>query len=191
MLTLQEDGVEDRCQPDASLSQHHFDHLVIANLPKIFRSVEFDDGIPRIPVRRPRVSAVDGMNLFCPGVRTCREVLILVERDLSGSESGKLDGLGIKTLYGGIRNVNQILGKPHNGSGETTLDPVKGSCPFAGRIVRVRIAAGRTFEPFAGRRITPPTPDSLGDDEPDVGIKDGADEGRFELSAGERSAMFG
>lgn len=131
------------------------------------------------------------MNLLRPGVRTCGEVSILVECNLTRCEGGELDGLGIETLHGGIRDVYEIVGKADNGSGQTALDPVKGSGPSTGRVVRVRIAAGRTFEPFVGRRIPPPTPDSLGDDEPDVGIKDGADEGRFELSAVERSAMFG
>lgn len=34
------------------------------------------------------------------------------------------------------------------------------------------------------RGVAPPSPDAFGDDESDVGVKDGTDEGRFELFAG-------
>jgi hypothetical protein len=182
-FALQKDGVQNRSQPDPSLGEHHLDHLVVADLSKIFGRIKLHHGVARIPVCRPSVGAVDGVNLLRPSVRTGGKVCIFVERDISRSERRKLDGLRVKAFYVRIHHVCQIFGNADNRSGKTALDPLQSSAPCARRIVRIRIAGCRAFEPLVSRSISPPSPDALGDDESDVGIKDGADERRFELSA--------
>lgn len=181
LFTFQEDGVEDCGQPDTSHGEHLLDHLVVANLAEILGRIEFHNRVPRVPVRRPGVGAVDGVDLLGPREGARGKVLILVE-DLSRSECGKLGGLVVETFYGRVHNLCQKLGSADDGSGKSTLDPLQGGVPPARRIVRIRITGGRAFEPFVGRGIPPPSPDALGDDESDVRIKDGTDEGRFELS---------